>query len=187
MERFQLIRKMYLQGTISMSDAIILASTDEERQEIRDLRDLFVYKKLCDGIHNGVKYEEIDSAWSEYTKQYERCDAEFYLYMILEMSRTNNITDYCDTSYSSVDYLYADYNVSMMNAFNDLECVNSQRDKTQLMTIRERIAYSRFSTHAKEREIAEEWIAGNIVSVPRGLDYNYTVSHYHSLLPHHPH
>lgn len=172
---------MYLQGTISMSAAIILAVTDEERQEIRDLHDLLMYQKLCDGIHNGVKHEEIDSAWSEYTKQHDRHEAEFYLYMILEMSRTNNITDYCGTRYSSVDCLYVDYNESVMNAFNDLECVNSQRDKTPMMTIREYNAYVRFSTHAKEREIAEEWIAGNIVSVPRGLDLTYLYSHYHSL------
>lgn len=184
MERFQLIRKMYLQGTISMNAALILAATDEERQEIRDLACFVEYQEECDNEKN----HEIDYSWDCYYNIYDHyCDECFALECIYEMSRTRNQSDYCGISRFKVGEIYTDYCVDIANAFDYAVMVRTLRKQTGIMTSREQVAYNMFNTHAKEREIAEEWIAGNIVSVPRGLDYTYITSHYHSLLPYHPH
>lgn len=177
MERIQLIRKMYLQGTISLSAAIILTATDEERQEIKDLHELLKYQKLRNGIKNGIKSQEIDSAWDEYANQNNQYDDdEYYLDIVNEMSKVNNITNYCYKTYIDISYMYDDYTYDYMCSFDSL---------LDYMTKDEEEAYNLFCTHAKEREIAEEWVNGNIVSVPSGLDLTYITSHYHTLLPYH--
>ena len=184
MERFQLIRKMYLQGTISLAAAIILAVTDEERQELRDLAGLLEHFEDCE--HE--KACETEQMWDSYHNIYDHyCDECYALDCIYEMSRTSGKSDYCDISRFMACELYTDYCEDIANDFDYAAIVSTLHKKTGIMTMLEYTAYRNFCTHRKEREIAEEWVNGNIVSVPSGLDLTYITSHYHSLLPYRHH
>lgn len=182
MERFQLIRKMYLQGTISLKAAWILAVTDEERQELLALHEFVAYQEDCDAKKN----REIAYSWECYEINYTYYGDITILDCVYEMSRVSNRDNYCNLTHAGIEHLYEEHCDKIQDDFYDFEQITQYRKHHPIMTMREYNAYVRFSTHRREREIAEEWIAGNIVSVPRGLDLTYITSHYHTLLPYSP-